>query len=266
MKWLRQTAWLVIACVSMATQIALASDIGPNVPFSAQAVQKAPGEDPHSAEMHVSDNKVRMEYSRNGNRMIEIIDLDAGKSYLLFPSQQQYMMQQAPPQLREMVTQSSGQANPCMGNPEAKCRQLGTETVFGRKTVKWEMVVEREGQTLRTLLWIDTQRQMPLRQLWPDGTVIELSPQGMATLQGRQTEKWEMNVMQPNGETMTSQQWYDPELKIIIRDEMPGGYLRELRNIEVGSQDPSLFQVPDNYQQVKPPSNPPSNMQGGTPR
>ena len=52
---------------------------------------------------------------------------------------------------------------------------------------------------------------------------------------------------------MTTTQWYDPQLKIAIREELPGGYFRELRDIRVGAQSPQLFTIPAGYQLTKAP-------------
>jgi hypothetical protein len=68
---------------------------------------------------------------------------------------------------------------------------------------------------------------------------------------GRQTEKWSMQITRADGQQMTSYQWYDPELKIAIREEMQGGFVRELKNIKVGKQDAKLFKVPSGYKQVE---------------
>jgi len=48
-----------------------------------------------------------------------------------------------------------------------------------------------------------------------------------------------------------STQWYDPELRIITREELPGGYFRELKSIEIGPQPPALFKAPADYKQVE---------------
>ena len=73
---------------------------------------------------------------------------------------------------------------------------------------------------------------------------------GDETLHGRATERWEMKNSQPDGESITSTQWYDPELQIAIREELSGGYFRELRDIRVAPQPDHLFTVPANYQRV----------------
>jgi hypothetical protein len=135
--------------------------------------------------------------------------------------------------------------------PGTTCRKLGDETIAERQTEKWEFTTERNGQTYRSLHWIDVNRRMPIREFYPDGTVTELTMLGSETINGRSTEKWRMQMTHADGQQISSLQWYDPQLKIAIREEMPGGYMRELRNIKVGNQDKGLFEVPTGYQRVQ---------------
>jgi hypothetical protein len=143
-------------------------------------------------------------------------------------------------------------SNPCSRIRGAQCKLLATESLYGREVTKWEMVVTDEGKTLRSLHWMDAERHTPLRGQWPDGTVSELRLMGDETLHGRATERWEMKTARPDAESMQSTQWYDPELQIAIREELPGGYFRELRDIRVAPQPDHLFMVPANYQRVTP--------------
>jgi hypothetical protein len=108
--------------------------------------------------------------------------------------------------------------------------------------------------TDRSLHWIDPQRQMPLRQILPDGRVTELTLHGQQRLNGRQVEHWEQSLSLPDGEIQRASQWYDPQLQIAIREELPGGYFRELRNIVVAVQPAQLFEVPAGYQRLERPA------------
>ena len=40
----------------------------------------------------------------------------------------------------------------------------------------------------------------------------------------------------------------------MIREELPGGYVRELRNIKVGKQAADLFTIPAGYQRQEIPA------------
>jgi len=221
--------------------------------FSATAVQQVPQQAERLARMSVTPDKVRMEFTDGGKRVIEITDLTAGLTLRLMPDSHTYSVQQAKPQVMEQIRQSQRPATPCVGVPEASCNKLGEETLFGRPVEKWEMVVKYQGRSFRSLYWIDKQRFMPLRQLWADGTVTELRPNGHEQLGNRATEKWQMVTRRTDGQTMLSSQWFDTELQIVIREELPGGYLRELRDIRVAPQDPALFQMPAGYRQVEAP-------------
>ncbi len=95
---------------------------------------------------------------------------------------------------------------------------------------------------------------MPLRDVWPDGSVSELKLTGMEVLDGRKTESWQRTMTDAEGKQSTSKQWYDPELRIITREELPGGFYRGLKSIEVAPQPPALFTAPADYKRVEAPA------------
>lgn len=257
---------LLILLSGMLASAGNASVTGARLPFSAEAIQQIPGEDARNARIYVTASRVRTEYSRNGDRLVEIVDIEAGKSYLLLPSQREYIMREAPAHLRNLDKSATVQANPCAANPRAQCHRLGRERVMGRDAMKWEMVVEADGKPMRSLIWIDDKRKLPVRQIRPDGTVVEMSLQGQELFDNRQTEKWQMLMIRPDGETLKSQQWYDLELQIIIREELPGGYARELRDIRIGEQPPGLFRIPSGYELITPPRTSQPQTHGGMQR
>nr|MBS0020449.1 DUF4412 domain-containing protein [Gammaproteobacteria bacterium] len=75
-------------------------------------------------------------------------------------------------------------------------------------------------------------------------------------MNGRNTEKWEI-VMSQGDRKLRSMVWVDRSLGVPVREELPGGYVRELRDIQEASQDPSLFQVPGGYERIELPEQPP---------
>ncbi|RMG29653.1 MAG: hypothetical protein D6721_05575, partial [Gammaproteobacteria bacterium] len=238
-------AGLVLAWGNVQAQTA-----GPKQPFSAQAVQQVPGQSPKTANMYVDPHHVRMEYRMGGRKVIEIVDLDHQRALTAFPELGVYVEMQAPQNVIRQATQNAGMQSPCDLVPQATCKYLGQERLFGRVTDKWQMTYQREGKTLQALYWIDRARRMPLRQVFPGGTTTEMKPAGMDTINGRRVEKWVLTTTRPDGQVMTSQQWFDPQLGIAIRETMQGGYLRELRNIRVGPQDPSLFALPPGLRKI----------------
>jgi len=238
------------------TSPSVVSAAGSNIQFSAQTVQSTEDGEMRTAQMYVGDNQVRMQYRQDGQEMAEIYDMKHQRALLLVPGQSTYMERRMPKGGMRNPMLPPAEVNPCSMMPNAECTQLGAESLFGRQAMKWEMVSVEEGKTLRSLHWIDVDRKMPLRNLWPDGSISETRPTGTATLNGRLTERWEMSTTYPDGHAMKVQQWYDPELQFAVREELPGGYFRELRNIKIAPQADHLFTVPAGYRQVQysPPS------------
>ena len=225
--------------------------VGVTVEFSAEAVQIMPMQPPMTVKMFVSKKAVRSESELNGQQRVEIFYPDEQRRVLLLSSQKRYLEQQGPKQVKK--AKSTKEFNPCAELPSAQCKLLGKETINGRKTEKWEITKQLNGQQQRSLHWIDSQRHMAIRELFADGTVSELNFLGKEKINNRQAEKWQMQITSPDGRRMQSQQWYDPELKMAIREELPGGYLRELRNIKIGQQVKSLFVIPNDFQKAEVP-------------
>jgi len=218
------------------------------IEFSADAVQTTPGRPEYHARMYVSKNAVRTDSILNNTPVIEIVNSKNKTRSLLVPKEKIYIQQKS----NELTTEiKSSPEKPCEGLPDTTCRLLSKEKVNNRQTEKWEFVVKRNGQDYRSLHWIDVERHMPIREFFPDGTVTELLLKGKEKINGRKTEKWVMEVTRADGHKMLSTQWYDPELKISIREEMQGGFIRELRNIKMGKQGKKIFSIPDGYKKIE---------------
>jgi len=72
---------------------------------------------------------------------------------------------------------------------------------------------------------------------------------GSEALNGREADKWEVRKA---GEAEPSLLWVDKRLRIVVRRES-GDSLFELKNIQEGPQDASLFAVPADYQKMSVP-------------
>lgn len=248
---MNRAAWIVCAtgfCLSAA------ASADSNVQFSAQAVQSAPDGQSRQASMYVGDNQVRMEHKRGDADMIQIYDMKSQRVLVLVPQQKVYMQRDLPDGTAVNPMLPNKKHNPCAAFPDASCKRLGAESLYSRPVSKWEVTVVREGKTLRSLHWIDDERAMSLRDAWPDGAVSELKLAGMEVLDGRNTERWQRIMTDAEGKQSASKQWYDPELRIITREELPGGVYRELKSIEVAPQPPALFSVPADYKRVEAPA------------
>lgn len=219
--------------------------------FSAEAIQKAPMRKDYRAMMFVSKDAVRTESFINNVPVVEI--MNSGKNFrvLLVAKDKIYMQQIKSVRTGNKGLEKSEVMNPCEGLMNTSCRKIATETVNNRETEKWQFTVTRNGQDYNSLHWIDVQYQMPIREFLHNGTVMELTMSGPETLHGRKTEKWSMLITHADGQTISVIQWYDLELKIMTREEMPGGFVRELVNIKTGKQDKDLFEIPAGYTQVE---------------
>ncbi len=213
--------------------------------FSADAVQIMPGQPPLEIKMYVSKKAVRTEAKTNAAGIVEIVYPKDNKRVLINQYKKTYIEQTSGK--NHSASKRASKGSPCERVIHAKCKKMGSEKIAGRKTTKWEMKVSRNGKDLKSLHWIDNKYLMPLREQYPDGTIATMEYKGKETVNERKTEKWIYQVTRPDGYKMVSQQWYDPKLKMVIREMLPGGFVRELKNIKIGKQDKKLFRVPDGF-------------------
>ncbi len=220
-----------------------------SVEFSADAIQLSPGRPPLMSKMYVSKNAVRTELNQQGYRIVDIAFPAKGKRILLYPDQKMYIEQKGLPGSRTWSGKSV--KTPCDGVKNAKCKNMGTEKLNKRQVEKWQVERVINGKPFKSLHWIDVKRRIAIKEMFPDGSVSELKMLGNTTVNGRKLEQWESVFNHPSGQHRVSKQWYDPELKMVIREELPGGYLRELTNIQVKKQDRKLFSIPKGYKKVE---------------
>lgn len=243
--------YAVFSCLYFALTFAVAADKGPLVEFSAETVSSGPKGQSMKGKMYVGKNGLRREYIQQDKQVINIINESQHMAWLLFPDEKTYLEQRRNPQLAP-VGAKSDPLNPCAGAPQSvTCSNLGVEDLYGRKADKWEIVSTRQGHTVRTVQWLDQERHVALKQEFPGGN-SEYQMIGKEVINGRETEKWEF-VEQRNQQTSRSVEWYDPELKLAVREELPGGYIRELKNIQPGAQPASLFELPQGYKKKEMP-------------
>jgi outer membrane lipoprotein-sorting protein len=219
-----------------------------SVQFSADTVTSAPQRGEQNGKLYVGDGMTRTEMDMNGNTLIQIIDLNSLTAYMINTEQKTYIQRKATP--ASMPADAASQASPCTGMPGVTCKKVGEEKIGQRQTVKWELVNPSAGDGESLYYWIDKERNIPLRQIMPDGSRLEMQLEGTENVNGRTTEKWKLTASRPGSEDQLTWQWYDPELKMNIREEQPGGMLREIRNIKVAPQPATLFTVPEDYQEL----------------
>jgi len=223
------------------------------VEFSADTVESHPQQGEHKGKLYVGKNKVRTEYEIDGQTIIQIIDLDKQEAVIIDPSEKTFMRRSAGQQ--EMVPQGMGKTNrnPCAGMQNLSCKEGGIEMINGRKARKWVITSLADEQGGNMQFWLDEERKIPIRQIMPDGSSMEARMLGTESVNGRNAEKWEMTAIYPNGQTMVTNQWYDPTLQMILREEQPGGFTRNLINIKQHAQPEKLFSIPAGYKEVSLP-------------
>ena len=240
-------------CLTVGLTLAAGAHAGfTDVEFSAEMRQSGP-QGSTTGMMYVGKDRMRMEMEQGGQQIIQIIDAKNQVQWLLYPDQHAYM------ENRGGGSQPSGMekslaSNPCAGVRGVTCKNLGKETIAGREAAKWEMTYTQEGKTYSSTQWIDLERDTPLRTRMADGSGSELKILGTETLNGRTVEKWEMVYTSPDQAAERSYQWYDPKLKITVREEFPGGHVRELVNIREGQLPNHLFKIPAGYKRISTPT------------
>lgn len=213
--------------------------------FSAVTIERSPQGVMTRGMIYISGGRLRSETSRDGMPVVVISDKSDGKRRVLYPGDHTY------------VELSAGGVqphpdNPCAAARGASCIRLGDETVAGRPVTKWEIVFGDDAKRVRTYHWIDNERGIPLRQRYPDGTHTEWRRVGLARIEGRHVEKWEVLSEREGQPPLRFFQWLDPELQISVRAEMPGGFVREVREIRIGAQPDFLFRVPPDFRAANP--------------
>ena len=243
-----KTGLLVVGCICSFTVSAF--EIAQE--FSAEAVQSVPGRPTMNVKMFISKKAVRTESTMNGNKIIEIVYAKEKRRILLNQARKTYIEQKA--QNKNTFGTKKRSSSPCEGIKNATCKKLGGEKINGRKAIKWEMTAQVNGKKFKSLYWQDKKYHMPLREQLHDGTIATMVLSGKEKINGRNTEKWIFHAVHPNGQTMDSEQWYDPKLKMVIREALSGGYVRELRNIKIAKQDKKLFKIPSDYKKEAMPA------------
>jgi hypothetical protein len=221
------------------------------VEFAADSYQKGPqGES--SGRIYVGKKRIRMESVQGGQQVVQIIDSEQGSTWVLYPGQRSYleMPGQGGGASSARVGKQQGESSPCEFLPSARCERQGVESVNGRTAVKWHIVSTQQGQPVESTQWIDQEKGIALRQEMSGGQRMDMKLLGEDNISGRSVEKWEVTMSQGTQQAQQLLRWFDPELNLAIREEFPGGFVREMKNIKLAPQDASLFEVPAGYKKI----------------
>ncbi|MGB7933928.1 MAG: DUF4412 domain-containing protein [Gammaproteobacteria bacterium] len=222
-----------------------------------------PQQESRQGRMYIGNDQVRTDINVGDKTMIQIIDIRQQTAYILDPGQKTYMERKAGPgELNPGAGDPGKDSDPCAGMQNLACSRVGVESVNGRPAEKWELENTASGQSGKMVIWLDQERHIPVRQILPDGATMEMRLVGSETLNGRKVEKWEIKSTRPGGQSSIAYQWFDPELNMNIREEQPGGFVSELRNIRIGKQPADLFTVPTGYTMMSMPKGGVPGQQG----
>jgi hypothetical protein len=222
--------------------------------YTAETVQTTPDQPSRSGKIIKSGQFLRLEFEQDGQPIIQILRPTEGLTYVLYPATQTYLEQHSPAQPEEFA---DSYTPPCPAEAEQnglQCRRLGLELYQSIPVERWHIGADGDpGQML--ILW-DPSRKRALRQEMSNGTLVQMTFLGRQEIEGRTAEHWVTEVSRQAAVTMRNEWWYDPELKLVLRETVPDGTRRKLQNITVGEVDPRLFTVPDGWQRLDAPSQP----------
>lgn len=221
----------------------------PSVEFTAKAIMQKPAGSEQSARVYVGEGGIRTEFVRNNQQWVEIVKPAEDRRLLLHPGDRTYEQTRLP---KDASHWEGGVERiphpPCQELEEAQCKLLHKGSLRGRPAEKWQITLGGPGLKARALLWLDQEERWPLRQILPDGKILNRRlSEADTSVAGRSAQKWVVRISAPSGQLREYTQWYDPELGLVLRHKSASGFVRELRNIRVADQQASLFRVPEGY-------------------
>ncbi|MBF0400215.1 MAG: hypothetical protein HQL90_05555 [Magnetococcales bacterium] len=230
---------------------------------------------------YVGKDRFRAEGVHQGKRKALIVHPQEHKVWMLFPDEKSYYAGpgSAPIPPRPDVERLPGDNDgPCKQDKAIACKRLGTETLHGVETEKWEVTLtpppppagQPAGATApqaavqKATVWADPARRIIIRQQPEVGPAMERILTGTEKVADRLTEKWTItHTFQ--GNTQQSTRWIDSKLRVPVREEEEGKLLMELVNLQEKPQPASLFELPKDYKEIQPPAPPTAQQAPATP-
>lgn len=220
-----------------------------SISYSATAIHGLPGRDETSGKIVKSGQNMRLEFDQGGQSVIQILRPTEGLMYVLNPRDKTYfeVRSQAMP-----AAKTEGYTTPCPDAAQmARCERIGADSVSGIAVERWALASKSQSRPL-IILW-DSTRRRALRQEFPDGSVMAMHFQTMQDLNGRMTEHWGIKITLKGQPANTGSWWFDPELRLVVREDLPGGEIRRLEDIVVGAVEDAVFSPPEGWQKQPPP-------------
>ena len=225
--------------------------VAPAAPaFAATAVQTMPDGSIQTGRIMKAGDNMRIELEAGDRSSIQIMRGAEGVAYLVDPASKTYAEIRDP----SVAQAVAGASTPCplpaeMQAAQMTCKPVGEGKVSGITTQSWEITTANVQGAMR-VEW-DAGRRRALSQIWPDGTAMTMTFQAMQEFEGRQVEYWATSLQRPGQPAAIGGWWFDPELLVVVREEMPGGIVRALKDIQVGPIDPAMFMPPEGFTRVE---------------
>lgn len=198
--------------------------------------------------LYYKTGRIRKEFYYYGEPVIQILDAVKHISLMCFTQQKTCY---ETPSLEEInIGIENTMETPCDHQQNLLCKKEGKDKVEGRDTVKWTVSEKKAPKKTVSVIWVDSDLNIPVKQEFDNGTRMELKWIKEETINERLTEKWSQSVYYPNGSEQHSFQWFDKELKISIREVFPDGRKQELNHIKLDKLPDSLFTLPAGFSQI----------------
>ena len=144
-------------------------------------------------------------------------------------------------------------ASPCRIFTGAECTRLKETVVNDRDAVKWLITLDDHGEDRHIFQWLDKKLNIPLKQLNPDGSMMDVMIHEGLEMNGRKVRKQEVYAVGPDGARDHSIQWIDTEFGVVIRQQNDDGGTDELRDIKLEKVGKDMFTIPKDYKQFDAP-------------
>ncbi len=217
-------------------------------PFTAVAVQSMKGQSAQEARVFVDGTKTRIESTDHGRKVVRISLPEQRVMRILFPEDKVYAETSIPADVQTPVIDND---TPCPPMDGLTCKKI-TDAKFGDMDVEQWQQHHAPSKTSSTLWW-EPVRKMIVRQEFPDGAVMQLTPAGTVDFHGRQAERWDIAFARADGKVTQSYQLVDTEVGIVVKKENPElGMSQELRDLKIVNSEAGWFEVPAGYQRIEP--------------
>lgn len=166
--------------LSLVSLVVIPQAMASDIQFYATTVQTNPEGKTTTGKLYVGDGVMRTETTQDGQTRITIVDRNRRVAWILNPAKKEYVEMKGPerrPQAeapsRPPLPDEPGSA--CQeGRQGLTCDKLGTEPMNGRTTDKWAFTRTVQGQTSRSVVWIDPELRTSIREEFQGGYVREL--------------------------------------------------------------------------------------------